>query len=150
MRSGGERACRGSPRGRVEISIPREEEEEEEKRREGRRGLRRRIRSGGYAGRRDGARPHRGTNVAEWGPLIGSGRAATGLWTTIDDDGGMDVIGDGDEQTLQAILGEFSCLAFLPSFLRLLRLSRSALSVFFFFLGLARLSFSSVSPNGTL
>lgn len=36
-------------------------------------------RDDGYAGRRDGARPRRGSNAAEWGPLIGSGRAATGF-----------------------------------------------------------------------
>lgn len=43
-----------------------------------RRGTARRL-SRGYAGRRDGARPRRGSNVAEWGPLIGSERAATGF-----------------------------------------------------------------------
>lgn len=31
----------------------------------------------GYVGHRDGASPHRGRNVAEWSPLIGS--AATGF-----------------------------------------------------------------------
>lgn len=75
-----------------------------------------------YAGRRcDDGTEYRCccSNVAEWGPLIGSGRATTrGLEHRLRE--GMDVIGDGDEQTLQAILGELplppspppSCFAF--------------------------------------